>query len=222
MGYIHPAVSEICHPQSLDPICGKFDKFLAHGQAHMEQMGKCPWQCTTRGLDNSTKLRMEKIRQAVTEIWVPQVWQPPARPPGPWRQYPSNPEGWGVKIKCTHIFGIWVTLRKWAFCSYPPEKKIPRIGRQASQNCTVANSPTVSKRMKNKPFCADFKNISTVCIIHVRSITSLRKIRTHVSNTVNGMAAADGLLDGAMSQGIIRHDFDLLLPDYFGLTTRRV
>ena len=22
---------------------------------------------------------------------------PPARPPGPWRQYPSSPEGWGVK-----------------------------------------------------------------------------------------------------------------------------
>ena len=38
MGYIHPAVSEICDPQSLDPICGKFDKFLAHGQAHMGQM----------------------------------------------------------------------------------------------------------------------------------------------------------------------------------------
>ena len=79
--------------------------FLAHGQAHMGQMGKWPWQCTTRGLDNSTKLRMEKIHQAVTEIWVPQVWQPPARPPGhpaarppgPWRQCPSSPEGWGVK-----------------------------------------------------------------------------------------------------------------------------
>ena len=39
MGYIHPAVSEICDPQSLDPICDKFDKFLAHGQAHMGQMG---------------------------------------------------------------------------------------------------------------------------------------------------------------------------------------
>ena len=45
------------------------------------QMGKWPLQCTTRGLDNSTKLRMEKIRQSVTEIWVPQVWQPPTRPP---------------------------------------------------------------------------------------------------------------------------------------------
>ena len=31
------------------------------------------------GLDNSTELRMEKIRQAVTEIWVLQVWQQAAR-----------------------------------------------------------------------------------------------------------------------------------------------
>ena len=34
--------------------------------------------------------------QAITEIWVPQFWQPPSRPQ-PWRQYPSSPEGWGVK-----------------------------------------------------------------------------------------------------------------------------
>ena len=102
MGSIHPAVSEICVPQSLDPICTKFDKFLGNGQAYMGQMGKWPWRCTTTGLDNSTELRMEKIHQAVTEIWVPQVWQPPtrppARPPGLWRQYPSSPEGWGVKM----------------------------------------------------------------------------------------------------------------------------
>ena len=57
----------------------------------------CSVQCTPTGLDNSTELRMEKIHWAVAEIWVPQVWQPPARPPGPWRQYPSSPEGWGVK-----------------------------------------------------------------------------------------------------------------------------
>ena len=102
MGYIHPAVSEICDPQCLDPICGKFNMFLAHGQAHMGKMGKRPWQCITRGLDNSTELWVEKIRQAVTELWVPQVWQPTARPPGPWRQYPSSLEGWGVK-KCTNL-----------------------------------------------------------------------------------------------------------------------
>ena len=57
--------------------------------------------CTTTGLDNSIELWTEKIRQAVTEIWLLQVWQPPARPhdcpPGPWRQYLSSQEGWGVK-----------------------------------------------------------------------------------------------------------------------------
>ena len=30
--------------------------------------GKWPWQCTTTGLHNSTELRTENIRQAVTEI----------------------------------------------------------------------------------------------------------------------------------------------------------
>ena len=43
-------------------------------------MGKWAWQYTTTGLDNSIELRTEKIYQAVTEIWVPQVWQPTARP----------------------------------------------------------------------------------------------------------------------------------------------
>ena len=63
------------------PNAAWFDKFLVHGQAHMGQMGKWPWQCTTTGLDNSTELRTEKIHQTVTEIWAPQVWQPPAQPP---------------------------------------------------------------------------------------------------------------------------------------------
>ena len=79
---------------SLDPICGKFDKFLAPAQAHMGKMGKWPWQCTTTGIDNSTELRMEKIHQAVTEIWVPQLWQPPARPPARTvTTIPLQPEG---------------------------------------------------------------------------------------------------------------------------------
>ena len=42
---------------------------------------KLPWCCTTTGLDNSMELRTENIRQVVTEIWVPQVWQLPACPP---------------------------------------------------------------------------------------------------------------------------------------------
>ena len=59
---VNPAVSlsEICIPQSLDPICGKFDKFLAHGQAHMGQLGKWPWQCTTTGLDIPQNLEWRK------------------------------------------------------------------------------------------------------------------------------------------------------------------
>ena len=64
-----------------DPSAASFDKFLAHGQVQIGQMGIWPWQCTPTGLDNSTERGMEKIHLAVTEIWVPQVWQPPARPP---------------------------------------------------------------------------------------------------------------------------------------------
>ena len=61
------------------PSAAWFGKFLAHGQTHMRHMGKWSWQCTATGLDNSIELRTAKICQAVTEIWVPQVWQPPAR-----------------------------------------------------------------------------------------------------------------------------------------------
>ena len=33
--------------------------------------------------------------------------RPTARPPGPWRQYPSSPEGWGVKMTEQHGTGSW-------------------------------------------------------------------------------------------------------------------
>ena len=96
VGLIHPTVSVNCVTQILDPICGKFDKFLARWQAHMGQMGKRPWQCTTTGLDNSTELGTEKIRQAVKRdmgsaslaVTHPATW-----PPGPWRQYPTRLRG---------------------------------------------------------------------------------------------------------------------------------
>ena len=38
------------------PTAPWFDKFLAHGQAHMGQMGKYLWRCMTTGLDKSIKL----------------------------------------------------------------------------------------------------------------------------------------------------------------------
>ena len=99
------------------------------------------WQCTTTGLDNSIELRTEKIHQAVTEIWVPQVWQlpaqPPARPPvrpparPPARTVttiPLQPGGlrgkkctlsgnWGLRAFCIlqtsiFFFCIWVRSRR--------------------------------------------------------------------------------------------------------------
>ena len=45
--------------------------YVANGQMTMTS--------TTIGLENSTELCMEKIRHAVTEIWFPLVWQPPAQ-----------------------------------------------------------------------------------------------------------------------------------------------
>ena len=41
------------------PSVAWFDKFLTHGQAHMGQMGKKLWRCTTTGPDKSIKLEME-------------------------------------------------------------------------------------------------------------------------------------------------------------------
>ena len=48
--------------------------------------------------------------------------RPPTRPPGPWRQYPSSPEGWGVKTgliatgHCTMEFKKWFS-RCDVFCN---------------------------------------------------------------------------------------------------------
>ena len=85
---------------SLDPFCGRLDKSLAQGRAHMGQMDKWSWQCTITGQDNSTALRIEKIRQAVAEIWVP------------WRQYPSKLESWGVNC----IFKCLSSMKSLVLC----------------------------------------------------------------------------------------------------------
>ena len=110
------------------------------------EMGKWPWQCTTRGLDNSTELRMEKICQAVTEIWVPQVWQPPAQPPTrpPARTMmtiPLQPRGlrgknyfaWDPEIRNTvdfHYISVqyswWVTSVYAFVCKQEVRQKTPR------------------------------------------------------------------------------------------------
>ena len=111
---VHPSIRDIRSTKS-----GFRDKrstkFLANGQAHMGQMGKWPWQRTTRGLDNSTELRMEKIRQAVTEIWVPQIWQSPAQPPARtvttnWSYNPetlNSGQNWQFFVPCDPEIDEW-------------------------------------------------------------------------------------------------------------------
>ena len=144
--------------------------FLVHGQAHMGQMGKGPCQCTPTGLDNSTELRTEKIRQVVTEIWVPQVWQPPARPSGLW-PYRASPEGWWVKMCRLRFapgkeewinFSIWnmsvnsFTLESTMFSTFPPyiRRKIIRRANPGIQElrmpgwlCAVRWNDTLSWKM---------------------------------------------------------------------------
>ena len=73
------------------PSAASFDKFLVHGQAHMGQMGKC--QCTITGLDNATKLGMEKYRNMGSASLAATL------PAGPWRKHPSSLEGCGVKFR---------------------------------------------------------------------------------------------------------------------------
>ena len=111
----------------------------------MGQMGKWPWQCTTTGLDNSTELRMEKIRPAVTEIWVPQVWQPPAHQPARPNRDDNTPPARGVKrIIWVRPWG-WDCLVSW-FC----HQLIPKSG-----NKTVTPSWSYTN-------C-----IALLCIVHV-------------------------------------------------------
>ena len=102
------AVSEICVPQvwpNLWPIWQVLGPWASLYGAN--------GQMTMTVHSNESKqihrtLNGKKICQAVTEIWVPQVWQPPARPPEPWRQYPFSPKGWGVKTSPSHT--VWLTV----------------------------------------------------------------------------------------------------------------
>ena len=88
-------------PQSLDPICGKFHKLLAHGQSHMGLMGKWPWQCTTTGQE--TIPQNFEWRKSIKRLQnYDSTSLAAARPAGPWKQYPSSPEGWGVKTYNVH------------------------------------------------------------------------------------------------------------------------
>ena len=112
MGYIHLVVSEICDPQNLDPICGKFDKFLAHGQAHIGQMGKWPWQCTTRGLAIPQNFEWRKsVKRLQRYGFRKSGSRPPGRPPT--RTVTTIPlQPWGLRGKNVFQIGIvnWVVM----------------------------------------------------------------------------------------------------------------
>ena len=136
------------------PSAAWFDKFLAHGQAHMGANGQITMTLhsyrstqiheTLNGVNPSSSFRDMRSAKSGPNLWP--IWQvfgpwaslhgangliimtvhnyrprqfrrtssgenpsssyrdirkfgsrPPTRPPGPWRQYPSSPKGWGVK-----------------------------------------------------------------------------------------------------------------------------
>ena len=79
-------------------------------------MNKWPWQCSTTGLDNSTELRTKKSikrlqRKGFRKFGRSPPGRPSAHPPRPWRQYPSSPEGWGVKK--TQYIPLDMQINKW-------------------------------------------------------------------------------------------------------------
>ena len=53
--------------------------------------------------------------------------RPPARPPGPWRQYPSSPEGWGVKRHTAYTISFVTlpqTMANGSYCPFDDDNKI--------------------------------------------------------------------------------------------------
>ena len=76
-------------PQSLIQVLPHLTSFWPMGRPIWDKWANDhdAAQLEAQTIRNSIELRTEKIRQAVTEIWVRQFWQPPARPPGPWQVF---------------------------------------------------------------------------------------------------------------------------------------
>ena len=78
------------------PSASWFDKFLAHGQARMGLMGKI-----TMTLHNYRPIQFHRTLNGDMDYTSLAAAHSPAHqaahPLGPWRYYPSSPEGWGVK-----------------------------------------------------------------------------------------------------------------------------
>ena len=156
------------------PSAAWFDKFLAHGQAHMGQITMTVHNYRSRqvhetlnGVNPSSgfrDMRSAKSGPNLCQIWqIFGPWASPygangqmtmtvhnyrprqfhrtsngenpssgyrdmgsaslaaARPPGPWRQYPYSPEGWGVKkiiLQKKIGFLIWASSSRRIFSSF--------------------------------------------------------------------------------------------------------
>ena len=60
---------------------------------------------------------------------------PPARPPGPWRQYPSSPEGWGVKTGFTKTISFNFLTTNTEFVVPISISKVNIVKDQVVRNC---------------------------------------------------------------------------------------
>ena len=73
-------------------------------------MGKWPWQCRATSLDNSTELlKGENPSSSYRDMGSTSLAavRPPTHPPGSWLQYPSSPEGWGLKKMALFWNEVW-------------------------------------------------------------------------------------------------------------------
>ena len=99
---------------SLHPSAAWFETFLAHGQAHMGQMGKWLWCCTNyRSRQYHRTSNGANPSSGFCYLTSAKSGRPP--PVGRRRQYPSSPEGWGVKSGRPMTMGDWISfcLQSW-------------------------------------------------------------------------------------------------------------
>ena len=101
----------------------------ANGQMSMTVHNYRPRQFhrTSNGENPSSGYRdMGSASLAAARPTARQSARPPAHPPGPWRQYPSSPEGWGVK-RCdgqTHRRTDW-TIHRATWSQLKIDRQLP-------------------------------------------------------------------------------------------------
>ena len=79
--------------------------FLAHGQAHMVQMTMTVRNYRPRQFHRTSNEENPPSGYRDMGSASLAAARPTDRPPEPWRQYPSSPEGWGVKTDWHQLSG---------------------------------------------------------------------------------------------------------------------